>query len=471
MSAAAPLSLRAQNAVARANRHVPSRPQPLAGPPPGSALRPVLGEWGAPLIGHSFSFVGDTLAFARRWVARYGEVSWCGSFGTKVVLVFGPDAFEEVFVNRERAFSNEQGWDYFIGPFFHRGVMLMDFEEHLHHRRIMQAAFRRERLEQYLASMTPAIARGLEEWQPGPGFRLYERTKQLTLDLASEVFVGTRLGPEADAINRALVATVVGGATLVRSDVPGGRWHRGLKGRRLLQEFFASQLPAKRAAEGSDLFSVLCHAESDTGERFSDDDVVNHMIFVLMAAHDTSTLSLSMMAYLLAKHPAWQERLRAESRALGTASPSFEALEQLPSLDLALKETLRMFGPVGVLFRKALRDTELRGRYIPAGTLLSLNLYASQRMEPWWQAPDSFDPERFAEPRREDRSHRYAWTPFGGGAHKCIGLHFGGMEVKAIMHQLLLRFRWSVEAGYEVPLTYGTGPTPGDGLPLHLQRL
>jgi cytochrome P450 len=431
----------------------------------------VRGEFGPPLVGHSFSFLGDTIGFARRWYARFGEVSWCSSFGAKVVLVFGPDALEEVFVNRERAYSNEQGWDYFIGPFFHRGVMLMDFEEHLFHRRIMQAAFKRERLERYLASMNPAIARGLDAWAPGESFRLYPRTKQLTLDLASEVFVGTRLGPEADAINRALIAAVVGGATLIRADVPGGRWHRGLKGRRLLEDFFRSQLPAKRAADGADLFSVLCHAESDTGERFTDDDVINHMIFVLMAAHDTSTLTLSMMAYLLAKHPEWQERLRAESQELGTANPSFEELEQLRSMDLAFRETLRMFATVGVLFRKTLTDTALRGHFIPQNTMISLSLYASQRMEPWWRDPDTFDPGRFTEDRREDRSHRYAWTPFGGGAHKCIGMHFGGMEVKAVLHQLLLRFRWSVRDGYEVPLSYGTGPLPGDGLPIRLASL
>ena len=70
-----------------------------------------------------------------------------------------------------------------------------------------------------------------------------------------------------------------------------------------------------------------------------------------------------------------------------------------------------------------------------------LGIYATQRMEPWWHDPDTFDPERFSDQRREDATHKYAWTPFGGGVHKCIGMHFGSMEVKAIMHQLLLRNR------------------------------
>ena len=98
-----------------------------------------------------------------------------------------------------------------------------------------------------------------------------------------------------------------------------------------------------------------------------------------------------------------------------------------------------------------------------------LSIYPTQRMEPWWKDPDTFDPDRFSESRREDAWHKYAWTPFGGGVHKCIGMHFGGMEVKAIMHQLLLRNSWRVPARYETVIDYGTGPFPGDGLPIELR--
>ena len=100
-----------------------------------------------------------------------------------------------------------------------------------------------------------------------------------------------------------------------------------------------------------------------------------------------------------------------------------------------------------------------------------LGIHPTQRMEPWWRDPDTFDPERFSDERREDAAHKYAWMPFGGGVHKCIGMHFGSMEVKAIMHQLLLRNTWSIPVGYEPVMDYGTGPFPGDGLPIELRRL
>jgi cytochrome P450 len=430
-----------------------------------------MGDPGVPVVGHSLGFFSDTLGTARRFRERFGPVFWTNVAGTKLVVVLGPAGLETVLSNQDRAFSNREGWNYFIGPFFQRGVMLMDFEEHRHHRRIMQQAFRRERLVAYLEAMNRAIERGIGGWRVGSAFPLYPRTKQLTLDIATEVFVGAEPGAQADRLNRAFVDTVHGGQAIIRADVPGGKWHRGLDSRRVLEEYFRAQLPDKRAGHGQDLFSVLCRAESEDGERFSDEDIVNHMIFVLMAAHDTSTITLAMIAYYLARHPEWQERLRDESRALDQPMIGYDDLDALQAMDLVFRETLRMNAPVGMIARQAIKDTEISGHYIPSGTRLMLGIYPTQRMEPWWKDPDTFDPDRFAPDRREDTSHKYAWVPFGGNVHKCIGMHFGGMEVKAILHHLLLRYRWSVPAGYAPIIDYATGPFPGDGLPIELRAL
>jgi cytochrome P450 len=467
-----PVKLKARGIAASLMEHVPSGGvRPFALPPPASGLEPVLGDPGIPVVGRTLEFLHDGLRHARNYYQRFGTVFWLNALGGRWVQVLGPSGLETVLTNREGAFSNKLGWDPLIGSFFDRGVMLMDFEEHRHHRRIMQQAFKHDRLVAYLDKMNPAIQRGIARWQPGGGFQLYRAAKQLTLDVATEVFVGTELSAEADRLNAAFIDVVVAGQAIIRADVPGGKWHRGLESRRLLEEYFRSQLPAKRASQDDDLFSVLCRAETEEGERFSDEDVVNHMIFTLMAAHDTSTISLTMLGYYLARHPEWQDRLRAESRALGKDVIGYEDLEALPSMDLAFKETLRMNAPVGTLARQAIKDTEIDGRYIPNGAKVMLGIYPTQRMEPWWANPDTFDPERFSDARREDSTHKYAWSPFGSGVHKCIGMHFGSMEVKAIMHQLLLSNSWRIPAGYEPVLDYGTGPFPGDGLPIELAPL
>ncbi|MFW0785858.1 cytochrome P450 [Gordonia sp. CPCC 206044] len=460
-----------QSVLAGMSRAYPTRVEPLAEPPAGSGLKPVMGDFGLPVFGHGLESLAErgSLAIAMERYERFGPISWSGTVGMRVVSLIGPEALEAAWMNRDKAFSSERGWEPVIGPFFHRGIMLLDFEEHMQHRRILQQAFTRPRLLAYLDLMTPIISRTLSEWEVGQGFPMYTQTKDMLLKLASEVFVGMTLGDEADRLEKAFEAAVRGGQGLIRADIKFGTWSRGLRGRETLQKYFRSEIPSRRAGDGDDLFSVLCHSESEDGHTFTDEDIVNHMIFAMMAAHDTSTIALSMMTHFLGRHPGWQDRLREESLALGKETLDYDDLDALPSLDLAFKETLRYNSPVGLLFRKTVKDTEIMGYYIPKGTEVVIDPWATMHRPEWWPNPEVWDPGRFSPERREDKVHRFAWAPFGGGAHKCIGMYFGGMEVKAIMHQMLQRFEWSVPADYELDLTYGTGPQPADGLPIDMR--
>jgi cytochrome P450 len=433
-------------------------------------LRTIESASGLPLVGHTLRSRRDPVGFSHSMYRRYGPLAPVNLLGLKMVSAYGAEAVGAVLQNRDRAFANGPAWRFFIGPFFHRGIMLLDFDEHLHHRRILQQAFTTERLAGYLARMNPMVASAVEDWQPGPRFRWYPAIKQLTLGVATRTFMGASLGPETDRINRAFIDCVRGGSTLIRFPVPGLRWSRGLKSRRVLEDFLRARLPARRAEGGDDLFSALCQARSEDGDRFTDEDVVNHMIFLLMAAHDTSTITMTTMAYYLARHPEWQERCRQESAALGEDTPDLADLDRLRRLDLVMKESLRLVPPVPGLPRKAVKDTELMGYLVPKGTVVVAGILATHHLPELWPDPERFDPERFAEHRREDRVHRHAWEPFGGGVHKCIGMHFAGMQVKSVMHQLLLRYRWSVDPDYRMPVDWTALPVPRDGLPVRLER-
>ncbi|HEV7931844.1 MAG TPA: cytochrome P450 [Actinomadura sp.] len=444
----------------------------LAAPPEGSDLKPVPGAPGLPVIGATFAMMRDPFGYARRRRERFGPVSWSNVLFKPMVTLQGPEAAEAVLVNRDKAFANGPAWTYFIGPFFTRGIMLLDFDEHLHHRRIMQQAFTKSRLRSYMRAMAPTIERGVEAWRPGEGFKVYDRMKELTLDLATDVFMGVELeGREAGRINGAFIDAVRAGTAYVRAPVPGLRWHKGLRARKVLERFFYDHLPAKRRDGGDDLFAALCQAQTDDGHRFGDEDVVNHMIFVLMAAHDTSTTTMTTMAYYLAKNPEWQERVREESLALGKPVLEFEDLERLPALDLVMKESLRLLSPVPALPRRTVKDTEVLGFHIPKDTFVIVPTLTNHYLEDYWPEPEKFDPGRFAEDRREDRIHHYAWQPFGGGVHKCIGLHFAGMQIKSVLHQVLQRYRWSVPADYEWPLDTTSLPRPKDALPVRLEDI
>lgn len=444
----------------------------LAAPPADSRLEAVSGDGGLPVVGHTLEYIKDPLAlFGRRW-EKYGEVSWLTMAGQRWITVLGPDACQQVLQNKDKAFVNSDGWSLLIGPFFHGGLMLLDSDEHLRHRRIMQQAFTRDRLTKSVDSLNPVVSEGLDAWNAADGFLVYPALKSLTLDIATSIFMGGAEGSteaEIAEINASFVACVQAATSIVRYRLPGTRWKRGLEGRKVLDAFFRRYLPARCASATDDLFSVLCHIESDTGQRFTDDEVVDHMIFLLMAAHDTSTITLSTMMQYLGQHPEWQRKCRAESIELGTGSPTLTQLDDLHSLDLVMKECLRLVSPTPVVARRAVKDTEVQGKFVPAGTYASVAPHFTHHMAEYWPNPEAFDPGRFDADRCEDKVHRYAWEPFGGGVHKCIGMFFAGAEIKTIMHHLLLRYDWDVDADYVAPLNFTSLPFPEDGQPVDLR--
>ena len=437
----------------------------LAKAPAG--LKPVPGDRGLPVLGHSLEMLRLGLDYAMKRYDQYGPVSWVRAFGVNVVSASGPEATQVVLANRDKAFS-QKGWEYFIGPFFHRGLMLLDFDEHIYHRRLMQLAFTAERLSGYMVQVGDVVRDSVSSWSPRDGFLVYPALKQLTLDVATKVFMATTLGGEATKLTKAFVDTVRAGTALVR--LPVGRWGAGLAGRKVLEDYFRRSLPAKRASDSDDLFAALCHARTDDGEMFTDDDVVNHMIFLMMAAHDTSTIATSALVYYLGKHPEWQDQVRTESLALGDEPLTVSTLDRLPALDLVLKESMRLVAPVPWMVRKTVKETELLGHHVPEGVFVTTLSWLNHLLPEYWTDPLRFDPERFSEGRREDKSHRFAYMPFGGGVHKCIGMHFGTQEVKTITHELVRRFEWTVPAGYDVRWDPTALPLPKDGLPISIKR-
>jgi cytochrome P450 len=448
----------------------------LAEPPPGSGLKPVMGDAGLPVLGHMIEMMrGGPDYFLHLYNTRgplvFGDSPWLPA-----VAALGPDAAQTIYSNRNKDYS-QQGWIPVIGPFFHRGLMLLDFDEHMFHRRIMQEAFVRTRLAGYTEQVDTVVSQVVaNDWVANDArFLLYPAMKELTLDIASMVFMGHEPGSDHELVtkvNKAFTTTTRAGNAVIRFSVPPFTWWRGLQARKLLENYFEQRVKERRGKEGSDLLTVLCETEDEDGNKFSDDDIVSHMIFLMMAAHDTSTSTATTMSYYLAANPEWQDRCRDESDRLGDGPLDIEALEKLETLDLVMNESIRMVTPVQWAMRRTVRDTELVGHYLPKGTNVIAYPGMNHRLAEFWTDPEKFDPDRFAEPRNEHKKHRYAFTPFGGGAHKCIGMVFGQLEVKTIMHRLLRKYRLELpRPGYKATWDYGGMPVPMDGMPIVLRPL
>ena len=448
----------------------------FAAPPAGSGLRPVLGNDGLPVLGHLIEIFRGGPDYVLEMYRRYGPVYYSKTPALNAVAALGPDATAEVSTNKNKDFTTE-AWQSVIGPFFNRGLLLMDFDEHRFHRRIMQEAFTRTRLSGYVEHMD-AVASAVvaRDWPvDDPRFLFMPAVKELTLDIASVVFMGHAPGSDRElvtTVNQAFTTTTRSGGAIIRTAVPPFKWWRGLQARKTLEDYFTQRVRARRAAEGTDMLTVLCHTADDDGNTFTDADIVNHMIFLMMAAHDTSTSTLTTMAYHLAANPQWQERLRAEGDRIGDEPLDIDALDSLETFDLVVNECLRMMTPLPFNVRRAVRDTEILGHYIPAGTNINLWPGMNHRLPELWTDPERFDPDRFAEPRCEHKRHRYACAPFGGGAHKCIGMVFGQLEIKTVMHRLLRRYRLELpHPGYTPRYDYAGMPVPIDGMPIVLRPL
>jgi cytochrome P450 len=445
-------------------------PSALALGPKSSGLRSIPGDRGLPVLGHALTAAALGMEFLERRRDTYGEISWSRGLGMSFVVAFGPEAAQEVFANRDKAFS-QKGAEFFLGRFFEGGLMFLDSEQHHFHRRIMQEAFTRERLGGYLNLMN-VISRAAAAAVPGDELLVYPYLKRTLLDIATAVFMGDEPGPQSQMMAKAFTDCLRAATAVVRFPVPGLRWSAGVRGRRALEQYFHTRVGAKRASDGEDLFATLCRIHDEDGNQFTDDDVVNQLIFLMMASTDTCATTATAVLHPLALHPQWQERIRAESFGeIGGGRLDLDALDRMQSLGMVINESMRLLAPVPGAMRKTLADTSIQGYFVPKDTMVVVAFWLNHYWPDLWTDPHVFDPERFSDARREDKSHRLAFVPFGAGAHKCIGTHLATMLVKVLVHDLLRNYRIELRPGYTLEWDKSAAPAPTDGVPMLVHRV
>ena len=205
----------------------------LAEPPPGSDLKAVKGDMGLPILAHMIEAFRGGPDFILHQYRKHGPVYYSGSQVLPSVAALGPDATQAVFSNRNKDFS-QRAWDPVIGPFFEGGLMLRDFEDHMYHRRIMQEAFTRSRLTGYVEHIDQVASAVIaNDWVANDRrFLFHPAVKELTLDIASVVFMGHQAGTDkklVTTVNEAFTTTTRAGNAIVRKPVPPLSWWRGIR--------------------------------------------------------------------------------------------------------------------------------------------------------------------------------------------------------------------------------------------------
>ncbi|MEM6318825.1 MAG: cytochrome P450 [Bacteroidota bacterium] len=434
-------------------------------------LEHIPGDWGLPVFGHFFDFVKDATNFYEKQRRKFGDVFKISTpLGISVVLC-GPTANKFVLVEEGKYTSSKEAWQNSIGELFPNGLMLMDGDQHKYHRGIMQEAFKKGPMQGYLDIMPAILSNGIDELESKNKMLAFPFFKGLTLKVAARVFFGLDPKDDLTEVNKA-ITDIVNASAKLKIKLPFTKYQKGLNGRKFLIQFFKKLLPERRANPGKDLFSKLCVATDEEGNQFTDQEIIDHLIFVLMAAHDTTAITLTLMSYYLAKHQDWQDLLRREGSSFKvTKETRVNDLRQLEKMGLVMKEALRIHPPLITVSRKMERDIEVNDISIPKNAFVSVVFQVTHHDERIWSNPAAFDPERFNKQRNEQLRCPFGYAPFGAGKHHCIGYQFAELMVKLGMTELLKRYRLTIPEGYEMPVQDVPLKQPKDNLPLYLTAL
>ncbi|MEM8606025.1 MAG: cytochrome P450 [Myxococcota bacterium] len=449
--------------------HAPSLPYDQR--PANRDLSHLRGEYGLPLAGKTIEMLRDPIGMFDRHYRKYGPVSRISITGNKCVLLVHPDHAQRVLLDREKNFSIKKGWESVMAEFFQGGLVMRDYEEHRLHRGIMQTSFKPDAMRGYLERIQTIVQRHVSRWAAQERFIFYDEVKRLLLDIAFDVFCWVDdSGKTVAAANKAFTDMMEGALGIVRLRIPGLLYHRGIQGRTTLKRFFMDLVETKRRSDDQDVFAHFCRARTEEGDYYNDEDIADHMVFLMLAAHDTTTSAATMAAYHLCADYPLQDTLANDFGE--TAGPfSYETFfHEMKEAVGVFYETLRLHPPVSVFLRRTIRECEFGGITIPADTMVCIPGTYIQRLEEFWENPNRFDHTRFSDERGEHRKHNFMWIPFGGGAHKCIGMHFARLLFLQTFADMVTSYRLEfAERGYyPAKLQYFPFSKPVDGLPMRL---
>lgn len=451
-----------------ATNHTAEKAADYALTPSNQQLLHIQGEYGLPFVGKTIAMFADPIRTFHEHYQKYGPVSRISITGQKAVLLLGPQYLQTILLDADRNFSVKKGWDIFMGDFFAGGLLMRDFEEHRLHRRIMQTAFKSENMRDYSDIINSIVQQAVTRWQQQGHIHFYTETKKLLLAIAFEVFCKVDAADsDEDNINRAFINLMEGSMGMIRKDWPGLLYRRGMNGRRYLSNYFQKLVQKKRNGSDRDIFSHFCREKNEAGEYFSDQEIAEHMVFLMLAAHDTTTSAITMAGYYLAHDDALQNRIHAQTPYPATYDTM---MEKMPLLDQVFRETLRLHPPVSNIFRRTVRDCTIDDIQIPAHTMVSAPVHYIQQMDTWWTRSQTFWPERFSDGIAEHKKHPFMWSPFGGGAHKCIGMHFAELLFKSTFAELIhhCRFDFAKPHYYPTKIQHFPFAKPVDDLPLSI---
>jgi cytochrome P450 len=394
----------------------------------------------------------DPLSFYTAVQREYGHYARiCAVPNTFVYMLTHPDAIEHVLLKGHRNYRKPDIFYKAIGLIGGDGLFTSEGDLWKRQRQMAQPAFH----SSYLATLVPRMVQGARQFiaerdrTAGETFDMSEDMMRLGLRIASTTLFSADISAKADRIGRAFrtalahVSRRLNSIQIIPIWFPTPANVRFTRAKKLLDKAVAEIISNRQRTSDrpDDLLTMLLAAhDQTTGDKMPTRLLMDEVLTLMTAGHETIGAALAWSWYLLAKHPQIQEQLFDEvhSRLRGR-DPGAQDLEHLPLARAVFEESLRLYPPGWGEMRQTIDADEINGYPIPPKSLVLLCQWVTHRHRDFWEDPEQFKPQRFLD-ASPDR-HRFAYFPFGGGPRICIGTQFALMEGPLVLATIAQHFR------------------------------
>jgi len=357
---------------------------------------------------------------------------------THTYVIHHPDDVKRVLVSNHRNYTKGLGFDR-IRILLGNGIIGSEGDVWTRHRYMMQPMFHRRCVAEFAQMIAAANQRLLERWD---GFASRGEPVNVTdemSDLALDVVLRAVFGGDLDCMTGRLGSNPF--AVLSRETTRDLRFAYKF---RSLTKVVAELIEHRHREKGEhfDYLSMLLAArDRETGAGLSDRELIDEIMTLIVAGHETTASGLNWTWYLLSQDLRVEAMLSTEASAAPEGPHvSLTSVGQLTYTRHIIDEALRLYPPVWLLSRRMICPDVLSGYELPAGTNVLLPLYLLHRHPRYWKCPDVFWPERFAA-EQESEHPRYCYMPFAAGPRHCIGETFALLEMQMHLHLVARRFR------------------------------
>jgi cytochrome P450 family 135 len=327
-----------------------------------------------------------------------------------------------------------------------QSLLTLDEDNHRRSRGMMLPAFHGDSVRRQVAEMVAITVEEVARWPVGEQFPLFPRMQRLTLEVILRTVIGVHDESRLAALRAALPPMVEIGSPLELIPPPQvllrfGRWRRRAQRRAAALALLTDEITRCRAdprlAHRTDALAMLVRSVDGAGAPMADDELLDQLVTLLLAGHDTTATALSWAFERLTRHPALLHRT-AQAAANGDDA----------WLDAVCKESLRVRPVVFEFGRKLTAPVQLAGHRIPAGIILTPSINLVHHSSRYYPDPEEFRPQRFLDQRPDPA----AWLPFGGGVRRCLGATFAQVEMRTVLREVLRRVELSPTTAPDEPV-------------------